>query len=138
MTVNISTISRNAACNAILDLINAGTAQANGYLEIRTGSKPANPQAIASGTLLATLIFSDPAFGDAVNGTASANSITSDTTIDATGIASWFRVYNRDNQAIFDGDVTELGGGGDLEFDNINFVVNGTCQILAFTATMPQ
>ncbi len=138
MTVHISTDLRNRACDVIVDAIDEGTAAPNGYLEIRTDTKPASPQFAATGTLLATLNFSPEAFGDAVTGVATANTITGDTSIDATGIATWFRIYNRDGAALIDGDVTLIGGGGDIEFDDTTFVEGGTALITSLTGIMPQ
>tara|TARA_R110000751_G_scaffold41702_1_gene97594 strand:+ start:707 stop:1123 length:417 start_codon:yes stop_codon:yes gene_type:complete len=138
MTVNISTQARNDAGDAIIDLIDVGSANPNGYLEIRTGSIPTNPQTAASGTLLATLSFSLPAFGNFVNGSTSSNPIAEDTNVDATGVASWFRFYDRDSTAVLDGQITATAGGGDIEFDNVNFIVGGVVSISNIAVTMPQ
>ena len=139
MTISIANVARNSACQAILDLVNTGSALPNGYIEIRSGTKPASPQAApADGLVLATLSLSNPAFGAPANGTAAANAIAPDTSIDNTGKAAWFRIYNRDNGAIIDGTVTATGGGGDIVFDSIDFVKNGTVQINSLSATMPQ
>jgi hypothetical protein len=67
----LSTSARNAACNAIVDLLDAGSGA--GTLVFRT-----------SGDVeVATLTFSDPAFGASSNGVATASSITED--LSATG-----------------------------------------------------
>src|SRR5687767_8363184 len=125
MTLSLATIARNNSGNAIVDLIDSGSLQPNGYIEIRTGAKPATPQTAASGTLLSTLRFSNPAFASFSNGQSTANTIAQDPAIAANGVASWFRIYNRDGDAILDGEVTAVGDGGDIEFDNINFIQNG-------------
>jgi hypothetical protein len=138
MTVNISTQARNDAGDAIVDLIDVGSTNPNGVLEIRTGSKPSTPQTGATGTLLATLNFSNPAFGSFSNGNAFANSIADDTDVDDTGIAGWFRIYDRDNGGVIDGDIAVTGSGGDIEFDNINFIKGGTVTITNLQAVMPQ
>mgnify|MGYP003642575168 CR=1 FL=1 len=139
MTVNISTQARNDAGNAIVDLIDQGSSNPNGYLEIRSGTKPANPQTgVGATVLLATMIFSLPAFGNFSNGVSLANTISDDTSVDDTGVATWFRIYNRDSVAIIDGDITITGGGGDIEFDNVNFIVGGVVAITSLVATMPQ
>jgi hypothetical protein len=138
MTINISTQARNDAGDAIVDLIDTGSTVSNGYLEIRDGQKPVNPQTAASGVLLATLQLSNPAFRSFTNGVSQANTIADDTSVDATGVASWFRIYNRASQAIMDGDITISGGGGDIEFDNLNFIQGGVVTITSLTATMPQ
>ena len=140
MSVNIATVAQNAAGNAIVDLIDIGTLNSFGYIEIRTGVKPASPQTTTVGTtLLVRLSFSNPAFADFVNGKSSANVITPDEDgILATGVASWFRIYDRNGAAIMDGDITPTGIGGDIEFDDINFVDGGTVSIDELLATMPQ
>lgn len=138
MTINISTDLRNRACNVMVDAIDEGTTTSNGYLEIRTGTKPTTPQNAVTGILLATLNFSPIAFGNSAFGAATANTITNDTSIDATGTATWFRVYNRDNTAILDGDITLTGGGGDIEFDSVSFVQGGMVIITSLIGVMPQ
>jgi hypothetical protein len=138
MAVNISTLARNNAGDVIVDLIDTGSTNPNGVLEIRTGDIPSNPQQVASGTLLATLNFSDPAFGTFSNGSTLANPIADDTDVDETGVAGWFRIYDRDNNAVIDGIVTVTGGGGDIEFDDINFIKGGTVSITQLQAVMPQ
>jgi hypothetical protein len=138
MTVNISTQARNDAGDAIVDLIDAGSVNPNGYMEIRTGTKPASPQAAATGTLLATLNCSNPAWGTFSNGTAYANPIANDTSVDASGTAGWFRFYDLDGSGVFDGDITVTGGGGDIEFDIIDFILGGVVAISSLQAIMPQ
>lgn len=135
-TFRIATSARNAACDAVVDLLDAGSGA--GTIQIRTGSQPASPGDAATGTLLATLTFSDPAFGAASSGTATASSITSDTDVDASGTAGWFRALDSDSNAVFDGAITGTGGGGDIEFDNVSFVAGGTAAISSFTVTQPQ
>lgn len=134
--VKISTLARNQACDAIVDLIDIGSANANGIIEIRTGAPPSSPQASASGTLLATLDMNSTAFSDAANGTATAAAITGGSVV-ATGTAGWFRIYNKDNTAILDGTITTLGGGGDLQLDRVDFQTGGIVQISSMLGTMP-
>lgn len=70
---------RNAIADLVVDLIDAGPAA--GKLIFRLSGTVSAP-----GTAVATLTFSDPAFGAASGGTATASAITSDT--NATGNAS--------------------------------------------------
>ena len=137
MPFRIADSARDAACDAIVDLIDAGAGA--GVLKIYTGSQPATPATAASGTLLATLTFSDPAFGASSSGTATASSITSDTNIDATGTAGWARVLDSDavdpTDAVFDMDIGQ--GSGTLDFDNTSFVAGGTAAISSMSITVP-
>lgn len=138
MAIRISTQARNDAGDSIVDLIDTGNTVTNGYIEIRDGSIPANPQTAATGKILATLQLSVPAFKSFNNGTAQANTISDDTQVDATGTATWFRIYNRNKIAIMDGVVTVTGEGGDIQFDNVNFIAGGVVSITSLLATMPQ
>lgn len=77
MTLAHSTTARDAATNAVVDLLDA----AGSKLIFRVGGTLGSP-----GTAVATLTFATPAFGASSSGTATANAITSDT--NATGNAS--------------------------------------------------
>lgn len=133
--LKISTAARNAACDAIVDLIDGGAGA--GTIAIRTGSPPTNVSDADSGTLLGTLTFSDPAFGSASTGVATANSITSDTSADATGVAGHFRVKDSNGNTIFQGTAGEAADSADMTFDDKNIVIGGTIAISSMTCTMP-
>jgi len=138
MPARIATTARNAAADGIVDLIDAGAGA--GTIDIFTGTQPATPQTAATGTLLATLTHSDPAFGAASVGVATANSITSDTNVDATGTAGWARIYDSDGvdptDSVIDMDIGQ--GSGTLNFDNTSFVAGGTAAITSMTLTVPE
>ena len=76
-------------CNSGADAPDAGSGAA--LLRIYTGSAPSNVDDAASGTLLGTLVLSDPAFGAAADqnpgARAAASAVTSDTSADASGTA---------------------------------------------------
>lgn len=75
-----------------------------GTLKIYDGTQPATADtAITTQNLLATLTLGNPAFGSAAAGVATANAITGDTSADATGTASWFRVLTSAAATVFDG-----------------------------------
>lgn len=79
----------------------------DGYLVILDGTQPDYPDdAITTQAALATLRYSNPAFGAAVNGVATATSIAPDISADASGTATWFRTYRSDGTTpVFDGSV---------------------------------
>lgn len=131
--MKISTAARSAACDAIVDLLDAGASAAT--LAIRTGSPPTNVSDADSGTLLATLTFSDPAFGAASSGVATADTITSDTNVDASGTAGHFRAKDSDSNTILQGTVGT--SGADLNFNTVSFVAGGTAAISSLTVTVP-
>lgn len=134
MATRISTAARNAAVDGVVDLLDGGAGA--GYIEIRTGSQPASVGTAATGTLLATLPLSDPAFGAASSGTATASAITDDTSADATGTAGWFRAYDSAGTGVIDGSITATGGGGDLTLNSTSVVTGGLVEVTAWTVSI--
>lgn len=134
----ISTAVRNAGCDAMVDLIDAGTGA--GTIKIRTGSPPTNVGDASSGTLLGTLTFSATAFGAASTGVATASAITSDSSADASGDAGHFRIYAGaagDTSALAQGTAGNSGDTPDMTFDNKSIVAGGTIAISSMTWTVP-
>lgn len=131
--MKISNAARSAAADAIVGLINAGASA--GTLAIRTGSPPTNVADADSGTLLATLTMSDPAFGAAANGVATASAIASDTNVDASGTAAHFRIKDSNALTVLQGTVGT--SGANINFDSVTFVAGGTCAITSLTITVP-
>jgi hypothetical protein len=132
----ISTAARDAACNAIVDLVDAGSGA--GTIKVYTGAAPTNPGDAASGTLLGTLTCSDPAFGASSTGTATASAITSDTSADNSGTAGYFRILDSDATVVMQGTAGLTGDTPNLVFDNATIVAGGTIAITALTVTVPQ
>ena len=131
MAYRRATATRQAVGDAEKALFNSGT------IQVRTGSQPATPDTAASGTLLGTLTFSATAFGSTnSSGVATANSITSDTSADASGTAGHARLLN--SSAAIVGDVTCGQGSGDISFDNSVIVAGGVIAISSMTLTTPQ
>lgn len=133
MAFRLSTDTRNKACDAVVDDIDAGAGA--GTLAVRTGAQPTNVGDSDSGTLLGTLTFSDPAFGASSTGVATASAITSDTNADNSGTAGHFRI--KDSDAAIHSDGTCATGSGDLSFDNAVIVAGGTIAISSLTVTQP-
>ena len=134
--VRLANTANQAACNAVVDLIDSGGA---GTIELRTGTQPSDADDAATGTLLATLTFSATAFGAAsTSGVATAATITSDTDADDTGVATWARIKNGSGNTVFDCDVsTSAAGTGTIQLDDTSIVAGGTVSISAFTITHP-
>ena len=132
-----SDAARNDMCDALVDLIDGGATA--GLIKIFAGTQPAGPGTTHSETLLAELTFSDPAFGNAASGVATANSITADSSINATGTAAWFRfgddTLTSTSAGIMDGDVGT--SGSDLNFNSVAFQSGAECSITSLTITVP-
>lgn len=135
MVTRVSTAVRSAMAGAAVDAIDAGPGP--GTVQIRTGAQPASVATAATGTLLGTLTLGDPAFADPVNGVATANAVTGDSSADASGTPGWFRVFDSAGVAVLDGACSESGGGGDMILDKPTIVAGGTIGITAWTVTQP-
>jgi len=123
MALTLATATRNAACNAIVDLIDVS---APGTLKFYT---------TGLGTLLGTCTFSNPAFGAAATGTATAGAITSDTSADDTGTCAEFVILDGAATEILRGSVST--SGADINFDSVSFVAGGTIAVTSLTLTVP-
>lgn len=135
LTPSISTAARNDAANAVVDRLDLGGSSAE--LRIYSGTKPADVNAALSGnTLLAALVMSDPAYGNASTGVATAAAIASDTSADATGTATFFR-QGSVNAGTFTPELQgEVGtSGADLNLNSVSITAGGTVSVTAFTYT---
>ena len=135
----ISEATAAAMLNAVTAALDGGPAA--GYIEIRDGTQPADPNVAATGTLLATCTLSDPSFPAATAAspaTMSANAISDDTNADASSTATWFRAYDSVGVAVIDGDVSTVAAGtGDLQLDDTAIVAGGTVSITGWTLNQP-
>ena len=129
--LKISTAARNAAVDAIATLLNGGT------IKVRSGSPPTNVADADSGTLLATLTFGSPAFGSGSSGTATANSITSDSSADASADAGHFRLLSSAAATVIQGTAGEAADTPDMVFDEKSIVAGGVVACTSMTLTMP-
>ena len=131
---SITTANRNRAADAV-------TARANsGVLRIYSGTAPADANAALSGnTLLAELGMSATAFGAAANGVATANTITQDSSNDATGTPTFFRVFETGGTVVvFQGSAGAAGGGAELQLSGLvggQIIAGGTTSISSLTYT---
>ncbi|MER7213197.1 hypothetical protein ABT340_39555 [Streptosporangium sp. NPDC000239] len=135
MATRLSTTARNAAADAVVDLLDAGSGPA--IVEIRTGTQPTTANDTATGTLLATLTLADPAYGSASSGAATMASTPRTATGVAAGTAGWFRMKDSAGNTVLDGSVTATGGGGQLELATTSISVGLTVEVTAGTVTMP-
>lgn len=122
MAITHSTTIRNLICNAVVDAIDGGSGA--GTLQFQT-----------SGDVeVATLTFSDPAFGAASSGTATASAITSDTSATG-GTVAKFKIYDSDANEILAGSVAT--SGGDINLSSLSVGAGDTVSISSLTYTAP-
>jgi hypothetical protein len=133
MSISMATTLRNARLNQITAAIDAGAGA--GTLKLYTGPRPASGAAITSETLLATLTFSDPSAGAASAGVLTLDTITDDTSADASGTAVWARIQDSDAAFVMDLDVGAAGSGADIELVSTTITAGQAVGIASATIT---
>lgn len=127
--MSLSTAGKNASAGAVAALIDGGPAA--GTIDVRTGAKPATPADAATGTLLFTWTFADPAAAAPSGGVAVIDTSPVITTnAVAGGTAGWFRIKDSTGAVVYDG--TQ---GVELVLDNPVIVNGQTVNLTAGTIT---
>ena len=132
MALSYADALRHAMLDEITTDIDSGAGA--GTLRIYDGSAPADADTALSGnTLLAQLTMSDPSAGAASGGDWTASSITSDSSADATGTASFFRILDSDTNVVMQGTVGT--SGADLNLNSVSITSGDTVSVTSFVIT---
>lgn len=129
----VSNAAAQASVNAVTGLLDAGAGP--GYIEIYdlTAAAPATVDDAITGTLLAVLFLTDPAFAAATDGTgkatAAAAAISNDAAANNDGTADYFRAYDSNGVAVIDGDAGLAGATPALVLDDETIVTNNIVAI---------
>lgn len=124
MAVTHPAAVRTVLADAVVDRIDLGPAA--GTLEMQT-----------SGDVeVATLTFSDPAFGAAASGTATAAAITADSSATGGTIAK-ARAKDSTGTEVFACSVSNTGGGGDIQLNSVIISAGQQVSITALTYSAP-
>lgn len=129
MAVTLTNAAKSAAANAVVDLLDVGSANSTGDIEFTT----------SGGTSLVVCNLANPAFGAATNGVATAGTVSQGTvgaaiTNQTIAIAK-FR--DRDNAEVFRGSVGLSGSGADIILSGTVVSTDDTVDITALTYTQP-
>ena len=138
LATRITNAAAKAACDAIVDLCDVGGA---GKLRIYDGTQPTDADtAVGAQVKLAELTLGNPAFGAAADanpgGRATANAVTADSSADATGTATWFRVVNNAGTTLWDGSVGT--SGCDMNLNSVSITLGANVSISSWTFTVPE
>ena len=124
MGTTLSNGARSASANGTVDLLDVGSSNPNGRMVFTT----------AGDVAVATLNMSNPAFGNAANGVATANPITSDTNA-AGGVTTRCQFRDRNNAEVFRCNVGV--SGSDINLSTTTIPVGGTVAVTSVTYTQP-
>lgn len=120
--MTLETAIRNGACDSVVDSIDAGAAA--GYIQMETSADAE----------LATLTMSDPAFGAASSGTATASAVASDTNANAGTIAQG-SIY--DSNAVKKFELDAGTSGTYIIVSSTSVGAGDTVSMSSFTVTCP-
>jgi hypothetical protein len=126
MALAYSTAVRNAMLDAITSAIGS-----SGLLRIYDGSRPATGGTAT--TLLAELALTATAAPGAASGVLTFSAITQDSSANATGTATWFRVTTSGGTAVIDGSVGT--SGSDLNLTTTSIVATQPVSVSSFVIT---
>lgn len=125
MALSFATALRNNRLDEITSYVGASA-----VIRIYAGTRPSNGG--AETTILAELTGDVTAFaGAASGGVLTIADITADSSANATGTASWFRILqsNGTTQCI-DGDIsTQAAGTGDMQLDDTSIISGGSVSL---------
>lgn len=105
-------------------------------LRIYDGVRPATAAAITTQVLLAELICNATFAPSAAGGVLTLNAISTDTSANNAGVATWFRIVKTDGTTfVMDGNCGTVGS--DLNINNPNIVAGAPVSVSSFTITNP-
>lgn len=123
-----------AVRNARMDAITTATGNA-ALLRIYDGTAPANANTALSGnTLLAELTCASPFAGASSSGAVTASAITQDSSANATGTASFFRLYKSDGTTVIAQGACGTSGA-ELNLNTLSIVSGGPVQVTSLVWT---
>lgn len=140
--MNLANATALLGMDAIADRVDAGTTDPNGAIVVYDGTPPADADTALSGnTVLATVELQNPAFNAAADAAPGAivtlqGVPLSDLAIDATGTATFARLFNRDNLVV--AQMTVGTAATDIIMNSVNLQVNATFELTSFTITLPE
>lgn len=129
MALAFAATTRNGWLDNINTLLNAGAGAA--LIRIYDGSRPATGGTAT--TLLAELTCTDPAAPAAASGVLTFSPITQDSSANATGTATWFRMVDSAGNFVLDGNVGT--SGSDLDLTSTSIVATEAVSISSATIT---
>lgn len=144
MALSLTSTVAIAACNAIASLADSGSTNPAATIRIYSGTPPEDVNAsLSSNDVLALITMNTTAFDTAVDNAvlnvaeAPANSIVDAPALED-GVATFYRLFNRDDNAIWQGTVTEPNLGGDIELSSTSVTTGINVVVQSFYICVPK
>jgi hypothetical protein len=132
--MKLTTALRSTIAQDIIAAVATGTASTP-MLEIYDGSLPSSMGSSIADTLLAELAMTNAAATEA-SGVITFETITNDTSANATGTAGWARILDRDASEVIYLTVSATGGGGELQLNTTSIASGAPVAITNGTITV--
>lgn len=129
----LATTLRTARAQLIADAIDGGAGA--GLLRLYTDPQPATGAAVGAATLLGTLTHSNPAAASVSAGVITFDTITDDSSADASGECTWARSVDSTGAFVADWTVGDIGSGADIEMNNRDIVATAPIEAVSWTIT---
>lgn len=132
--MKFTTALRSTIAQAIVDAMANGTTSTP-MIEIYDGTMPSSMGGSITDNLLAELAMTNAAATQA-GGVVTLDTITNDSSANASGTAGWARVLDRDGAEVIYLTVSVSGGGGDLELNTVSITSGSPVAITSGTITV--
>lgn len=111
----------------ITDKVDIGTTNPEGQLRIRSGA----------GTILVDITLANPAFATGTGSTRDLQSVPLQGTAIASGTAATAQLLDRDENIVFSGTVTVVGGNGFIQLDKVEIETSDVITIQSGSVQYP-
>jgi len=132
--MKFTTALRSTIAQAIVDAMANGTTSTP-MIEIYDGTMPGSMGGSITDNLLAALAMTNAAATQA-GGVVTLDTITNDSSANASGTAGWARILDRDGAEVIYLTVSGSGGGGDLELNTVSITSGSPVAITSGTITV--
>ncbi len=132
--MKFTTALRSTIAQAIVDAMANGTTSTP-MIEIYDGTMPGSMGGSITDNLLAELAMTNAAATQA-GGVVTLDTITNDSSANASGTAGWARILDRDGAEVIYLTVSGSGGGGDLELNTVSITSGSPVAITSGTITV--
>ena len=132
--MKFTTALRYTIAQAIVDAMATGTTSTP-MIEIYDGTMPGSMGGSITDNLLAELAMTNAAATQA-GGVVTLDTITNDSSANASGTAGWARILDRDGAEVIYLTVSGSGGGGDLELNTVSITSGSPVAITSGTTTV--
>ena len=136
MALGFSVALRDARLQKIIDLLDTGSTNPNGQIELYGAGvgRPATGAAVTDQTLIGTLNLAIPS-ATIATGVLTFDTIADDVSADADEDIEWARFFDRDGNFIFDAGCGIGGSGEEIIFNTVTAKIGGAIQITSGSLT---